>query len=454
MKQDDIITLEVTDYGMKGEGIGEIEGFTVFVPFAISGETIKAKVTHVKRNLVFAKLLEIIIPSKNRINVGCNRFMRCGGCDLMHIEYATQLEIKRQNLINLLKKNAKIDFIVEPTVPSPKQLGYRNKIQLPFGTINGKVAVGFYKENTHKIVSITKCFLHESWVEKVIAVVLEFANGNNLTAYDDFTKKGLLRHLVVRHSDNKMSIVMVINSQNLPYADKLVELLDAQFSDTYSLFISPKLEHNNVVMGNTVYPVIERDFTVNVLGIDFTVNPYSFLQLNNEVRDLIYNRIIEKITTTSDNIVIDAYAGVGLIGAVLAKRGATVYNIEIIPEAIKDANKLAKANNVSSSITNILGDAAEHLPKLINYITGTQYNKDSNLNIIIDPPRKGCSAEVIRALNGLNVPHKLFYISCNPATLTRDLAELKNYTIQSITPYDMFPQTKHLETLVCLTRKP
>lgn len=454
MKQDDIITLEISDYGMDGEGIGKIDGFTVFIPFTAIGETVRAKVTFVKRNLVFASLIEILTPSEKRAQYDCNRFTRCGGCDLMHLDYNEQLKIKRQNLINLLRKNANLDTFVDETIPSPKKLFYRNKIQLPFGTVNNKVAVGFYKENTHKIVSITKCFLHESWVEDIILVALEFANGNNLTAYDDFTKRGLLRHLVVRYIDNKMCIVLVINAQKLPYQEKLISLLDDKFSDTYSLYISPKLDHNNVVMGDTVYPALERDFTINILGISFNVNPYSFLQLNDDVRDLICTRIIEEIQKSKNNIVIDAYAGVGLIGAVLARQNATVYNIEIVPEAIKDADNLAQANNLSSKITNILGDAQVELPKLINHLTVTADFSTSTLNIILDPPRKGCSAKVLEALNALNVPHKLFYISCNPATLTRDLAILQGYQITSITPYDMFPQTKHLETLVCLTRKP
>jgi 23S rRNA (uracil1939-C5)-methyltransferase len=453
MKQDDIITLEITDYGMEGEGIGKIDEFAIFVPFAALGETVKAKVTHVKRNLVFAKLLEVITQNENRTKYECNRFMRCGGCDIMHLEYDQQLKLKRQNLINLLIKNTNIDqAVVDSTVPSPKPLGYRNKIQLPFGTVNNKVAVGFYKRNTHKIVSITKCFLHESWTEKVIAVFLEFANDNKLTSFDDFTQKGLLRHLVVRNLDDKLCIVLVINGKELPHKEKLIESLEKEFSDTYSLYISPKLEHNNVVMGKTVYPVVEREFTVNILGIDFTVNPFSFLQLNNEVRDLIYTRVIKEIDKNS--VVIDAYSGVGLMGAILAKQGSTVYNIEIISEAIKDADNLAKRNNITGKVTNILGDAAKELPKLINYLINSQALQNKSLNIILDPPRKGCDIKILNALNEIKVAHKLFYISCNPATLTRDLALLTNYQIHTITPYDMFPQTKHLETLVCLTRKP
>lgn len=452
LKQDDIITAVIADYGMEGEGIARLGEYTVFIPFAIKGETVKAKVTYVRKNLVFADLKEIITPSDKREKYECNRFMRCGGCDLLHLNYCEQLEIKQKNVINLLHKNAKIDFPVDPAVPSPKTLAYRNKIQLPFGTVNGKVAVGFYKENTHKIVSITKCFLHGDWVERLISVFLEFASSNNLTAYDDATRTGLLRHLVARYIDGKISIVLVINGQTLPFSEKLTNHLDAAFSDAYSLYISPKTEPDNVVMGKSVYPLVERDFTINIMGIELAINPYSFLQLNDDVRDLIYSRVISEIEKTSPSVVIDAYAGVGLMGAVSAKRGSVVYNIEIVPEAVRDAEKLAASNNLSSLITNIEGDAAKELPKLIKDILGNQNLKNRSLNIILDPPRKGCSPDVTNALNSLDVPHNLFYISCNPATLTRDLALLKNYTINSITPYDMFPQTKHVECVTLMSK--
>ncbi|NLL55873.1 MAG: class I SAM-dependent RNA methyltransferase, partial [Clostridiales bacterium] len=237
MKQDDIITLTITDYGMEGEGIGKVDNYTVFVPFAAKGEKVKAKVTYVKRNLVFSKLIEFIEPSENRVDYKCNRFMRCGGCNLLHLRYGEQLKIKRKNLINLLKKNTNIEIDVDDTVPSPKPFAYRNKIQLPFGTVNGKVAVGFYRRNTHKIVSIAKCFLHGDWVEKIIAIFLEFANDNNLTAFDDLTKEGLLKHLVVRNLSGKLCIVLVINGQELPYKEKLINKLDKEFLDTYLLYI-------------------------------------------------------------------------------------------------------------------------------------------------------------------------------------------------------------------------
>lgn len=542
LKQDDIINIEIADYGMDGEGIAKYGDYTVFVPFAAVGDNATVKVVHVKKNLVFAKLYKIITNGDNRADYQCNRFMKCGGCDLMHLKYSEQIKLKRQNLINLLRKNTGFTGEVEPIVSSPNVLNYRNKIQLPFGTVNGKAALGFYRKNSHKIVSITKCFLHGEWVEKLIGVFLQFASDYNLSVYDEETGKGLLRHLVARFLDGNICIVLVINSDFLPHKENLINLLEKEYGTKYSLYFSPHKIKSNVVLGKKVVPIVERTFITNVLGVKFEINPFSFLQLNNEVRDLIYKKVIDEILNSNkviakkidtvpfdikeseNKIVIDAYAGVGLLGAVLAKNGINVYNIEIVKEAVADADKLYELNKLNNYAVNICGDAALELPKLLKKLTvkrnwqtafsvklqdkitqnpttptaeiSSGYkakNNDTNdvdrlaiieennisscqnicnincedkiinkalsngnsVYVILDPPRKGCDAELLNTLVASSGIAKVIYISCNPATLTRDLAILqKTYCIKSVIPYDMFPQTKHLETLVCLTRKP
>lgn len=467
-KQGDTATLEITGFGMEGEGVAHKDGFTFFVPFAIKDEIVKARVTYVKRSIVFAELTEVLTPSKSRVTPVCNRFARCGGCDLMHISYPEQLNIKRDNLVGLLHKNAGVDFPVDETVPCSSPLYYRNKIQIPFGTVNGKVAVGFYRENSHKIASVTKCFLHGEWVEKLIKAVLTYAEETRLTAYDDITQKGVLRHMVARKTDDGYCIVIVTNGALLPDTDKLIELFTEAVGDCFSLYLSKKEKHDNVVMGKSVIPLKQRETFVDVLGVKFSINPFSFLQLNDEIRDKIYTRVIDGITAESDSpVVIDAYAGVGVLGAVLAKRGARVYNVEIVPEATEDADRLVKENGLSDKVTNINGDAAVELPKIFSSLYGvdvpTSEHSDAALksapqglpSVILDPPRKGCDARVLDALVSLAVPNDVYYLSCNPATLTRDLKILLSggYTLLSVTPYDMFPQTKHVETLILLCRK-
>ncbi len=447
LKQDDVLELTIDGYGMDGEGVAHVDDTVIFVPFAMKGEKVRAKVTFVKLNLVFCELKEVLIPSALRIKPDCNRFPRCGGCDILHMQYEEQLRIKKENIKMLFRKNTGIEPEIDDVVPSPKQLCYRNKIQLPFGTVNGKVAVGFFRENSHKIVSITKCFLHGEWVEKLIGVFLSYAEKFGVTAYKEETKQGVLRHLVARYIDNQYCIVVVTNNCPLPRTKELQQMLADSIGENYSLYYSPKAEHNNVIMGKSVVAVKERPFLISVLGVKVSLNPYSFLQLNDDVRDLIYTAVADRIPDGST--VIDAYAGVGILGATLAKRGARVYNIEIVPEATADGDILAKENKIADKVTNLNGDAAITLPQLL---------KDLNINspvyVILDPPRKGISPEVAAALNSLRCPVELFYISCNPATLTRDLKLLsETYLIEKITPYDMFPQTKHVETLVQLSHK-
>lgn len=453
LKQDDIIKVKIIDLGMDGEGIAKVDDYTLFIPFALTGEEVTAKVTYVKKNLVFCSLVEVNSPSKDRVVPICNRFTRCGGCDLLHLKYEKQLEWKKHSLEVLLRKNAGINFPVDDTFPCSTPNSYRNKIQLPFGMVNGKVAMGFFRENSHKIVSITKCFLHGEWAEKLIDIFISYANENNVSVYDETSKKGILRHMVAREIDGQLTVVVVTNNSTLPKADKLISKLDSVFAQNYALYYSPKKTHDNVIMGETVVPIKEKKIVADILGISAEISPFSFLQLNNEIRDKIYQRIIDKICMESGSpLVIDAYAGVGILGAVLAKNGAKVYNIEIVKEATIDGNNLAKINGLTDQITNINGDAAKELPKLINSLLDSQNKQERSLNIILDPPRKGCAQEVIDALNQITTPHNLYYVSCNPATLSRDLKLLTNYTITSITPYDMFPNTKHVETVVLITR--
>lgn len=453
IKQNDILILDIIDYGINGEGVAKHGGIVVFVPFAIKGECIKAKITYVKRAYATAELVEVLSESHFRQKPVCNRFIRCGGCNLLHLAYEEQLRLKKEILNTTLKKNIGGEFTISDCIPSKKVLGSRNKVQLPFGVVNGKPALGFFRENTHKIVSVTKCFLHEDWLEKLIAVTLEFVNTNGISVYDETTGKGLLRHLVARHIDKQLCLVLVANGRHLPKSEIYIGMLGKEFGD-FSLYLSVNTKDTNVILGDELLPLVEKPFVINILGLSAQLNPLSFLQVNDEIRDEIYRAVIEK--TSSSDIVIDAFSGVGIIGAVLAKNGVkNVYNIEIVPEAIADANALAAQNGIADSVINICGDAAVELPKLLKYIKESS-PAAQKVSIILDPPRKGVASAVIEALNGIDHPVELIYVSCNPATLSRDLALLtknNNYVINSITPYDMFPNTRHLETLVCMTRR-
>lgn len=477
MKKNDIIETEIIDYSSEGKGIAKLNDYVIFVPFVAKGEKVKIKINHVKRSLAYGDVIEIIETSKNRVDVPCNRFNRCGGCSLMHLSYEEQLRLKEGALANVLRKNANIESgAISPIVSSNSSHSYRNKMQLKFGKVEDRVTLGFYEPNTHKVVSIKKCFLHGDWAERLISIVLAFANKYKISVYDEKEKKGILRHIVARYLNDFLCVVLVVNSANFEKASLFVEMLKEEFK-AFSLYISPNKKDSNVIMGDKCYAVYGEEQKVNILGIKASVNPYSFLQINDEIRDKLYLDVIKKIENIENSIVIDAYSGIGILGNILAQKGAKVYNIDIIKEAIEDADRLAISNGMQYNIVNICGDSAIVLPEVIEkaklarekvimekledkeYLIEDSINLNKNpfITIILDPPRKGCDAKVLQTINQLAADESylnVIYISCNPATLSRDLNALKeNFSINSIVPYDMFPQTYHLETLVCIERK-
>lgn len=466
MQPNQTVELNIIDLGMEGEGVGKFEGYTFFVPYALPGERVRAKITHLKKgkNLGYADLKEIVEPSPDRVKPPCNRFTRCGGCTMMHLSYEKQLEYKKKNLKSILRKNGGYVGEVNDVVPSIP-FAYRNKAQLPFGTVNGKVAVGFYGAGTHKIVSSTKCFLHGEWLEKLIAIMLDFANSNQLTAYNEETKRGLLRHLVARNIGESMVVTVVVNGNSLPKAEVLADALEREFPGS-SLYLSPNTRDTNVIMGDSLIPVRPTPQSTEVMGIKIDVNPFSFFQINDCIREKLYNKVIDMVAPDENTVVIDAYAGVGLMGAIMAKKGAYVFNVEIIKEATEDSIKLYKANGVQDRAWNICGDASIELKKLVQASNSADLTPQTikfrelleqgkKVKIILDPPRKGISKEVANTLNELSksLPFELIYISCNPATLSRDIANLTAFTPTEITPYDMFPHTSHVESVVSLTRR-
>ena len=473
MKQDDILQLTIEDVGAGGEGIAHRDGATIFVPFALQGEVVKVKVNHVKRGLVFADIVEVLTPSPMRVYVPCNRYRRCGGCDLMHVAYEEQLNIKRQGVATTLAK-AGLEVEVAPTRLSPNPLGYRNKIMLPFGRVDGgKTKLGFFREGSHRIVPIGKCFLHGDWAEKLIAATLNYADKYQLSAYDPERGKGLLRHLVARQYPEGLDVTLVVNGNGAPHLIDYYRAL-TEIHPHVALYVSPNTKPNNVILGSSVRLVAGSPIVTTIDGVEVSVNPLSFLQVNDGIRKGIYDEVRRLVGAKEGSVVIDAFAGVGVLGATMAKQGAEVHNIEIVPEAIADADELARLNGIEDKVHNHLGDSTELLPEVVASLAG------KTVSVILDPPRKGCPKSVLETLLSLargprqafapqavgfdgnaqlSVPmggsiDKLIYISCNPATLARDLAILEEaYSIESVTPWDMFPQTKHCEVLVQLSRK-
>lgn len=442
MKNGDIMEVSVCDFDMNGEGVVKTEEGIVFVPFAMKGEKIKLLITAKGKNVTRGKMIKLIEPSKDRVNPVCPVFGKCGGCMLQHMRAECQREVKKNALKNTLRK-AVGELSVDDMVSGEKEYGYRNKLQIPFTKSNGAVRLGFFAEKTHQVIPVSSCPLSESYADKLIALVTEWANAHRLTVYDEGNGFGLLRHLVARKIGETLCVVVVVNGFSLPFADDLQARLNRKFQ-SFQLFYNCNRDATNVILGRkTVCVYGSGKAETEVLGLKMKLSPLSFMQVNDEIRDRIYLDATSKLDGIDK--VIELYSGVGIMSALAAKKGIESCGIEIVREAVEDARQMAEKNGIEN-VRFIAGDVAE---KLSAELEGGK----KEIAVILDPPRAGCEKKVLEQICQAP-PKSILYLSCNPATLARDLAILSPlYTVQSVTPYDMFPQTKHVETLARLVRK-
>lgn len=469
----DVIEGIVSGYGSDGEGVIRIDRFPVFVPFCLEGENVRVKITYVKKDCAFGSLLEVITPSPDRVKPRCPYFLKCGGCDLQHASKSLQLEIKRREVENVFKKNA----ISIPPVSPPVSLNeweYRNKLALPFAynKRSGRVSLGFYEKRTHKVVPIKWCALHGEWASVLITCITDWANECGVSVYDETTGKGLLRHAVARNLDT-LSLTLVINGKTLPHQEELIEKLKASFCD-FTLYISPNEKSTNGIFGESVVLLYGKEEEQSLGAFKATVSPKSFLQVNNLVRDALYDEVGEKLRDFKGDL-IELYSGVGILTAQLALRlpDTKIISVEIEKSATDDAKKLMRKLKIDDRVTCINGDARKFLSDFItnenreagkNFITTETVNGNHKLEehsvttekadtnhevaIILDPPRRGVDREILSSLPKFG---KIIYISCNPQTLARDVKLLKGYEIESIKLFDMFPNTSSVETFCELT---
>ena len=458
------ITVLIENTGINGEGIAKYNGMTIFIPYALLGEKVIAIVILVKKRFAIAKLAEVLTPAEERARPNCSVFSKCGGCQLQHIRYNYQLKIKTENVKNSLNKIAGLQLEVNPCIKSDFTYNYRNKLQMPIGNKNGLILTGFFSEYSHRIVPIENCPLHPEWADKLIKAVKDFMQACQIMGYNECDKTGIIRHLVARELAGSIMVVLVINADSLK-CDYLIELLKKIYPK-FSLYLNINKQNTNVVTSND-YIHIYGDKTLQdeYNGIKYEIGPASFMQVNNNIKDKLYYKVIDLIKNEDEPVCIDAYSGAGLLSAQLSKYAKKVFAIEIVEEAIKNAEKLKSDNNLSEKMINTQGDCCKELPILLKKL------KKHNTVLVLDPPRKGCSKNIMKAIIDYK-PKKIIYISCNPATLSRDLGyitgtlDIKSenanpdsskynnlYDITLVQPYDMFPQTKHVETLVCMERK-
>lgn len=445
--------VDIIDNGYEGEGIAKINDYTIFVPQAIKGEKCKILILKTTASHGFGKILEIIEKSSSRIQSDCTTYNRCGGCNLRHIDYQTTLKMKQNVVQNLVNKTMKTKIEVEATIGMEKPYNYRNKAQYPLGyTKNGEITTGIFAQRTHEVIPMNECKIQNPISEQIANTVVKFLKQNNVSVYNEKTGKGLFRHIVVKVGikTKELMCILVINGENIPKEQQLVKYLINELKHTeYNLKTIVKninTKNTNVILSNKNITIYGEGFIYDNLGeYTFKISPMSFYQTNPIQTEVLYNKAIEGANLKKDDILLDLYCGIGTIGIYASKYVKQVYGIEIVPQAIGDAKENAKLNNVQN-IEFTCGDVEQILEKLLNekHITPNA--------VIVDPPRRGLDETTIKNILNLK-PEKLVYISCNPATMVRDLAKLEEkYIIKEIQPVDMFPFTSHVEccALLCL----
>lgn len=438
MNVKDVIETEILSNGMDGEGVARVDGRVVFIPYTLKGETVRAVVKQVKSRYAVASAIKIIAPSARRVAPACPHYFKCGGCDTGHIAEDYRREILLNELKNNLKKIANIDFTPDGLTGGGS--AFRNKISMPFTLAGGRVVLGMYRQNSHTVEPVS-CMYACAQAKAIADAVCEFATARGLSVYDERSGKGLLRHLVLRTAGGRTSATLVVNAQKLDCETALAAALP-EYCD---FFICPNTRRGNAVMGNRVRLVKgNAHLDVNVLGVRAELSPLSFFQVNDGIRDALYRAAISEITSPA---LIDLYSGIGITSNLACAVCERVIAVECVPQAVEDADRTAVLNGNSAKIQNVCGNVEEVLPSLE---TGMP------TDVLLDPPRKGCGAAVMRAVAAL-LPRKVIYISCNHATMCRDISVLRDvapqYELTACTAFDMFAGTHHVETLVVLSKK-
>ena len=430
MQKDEVIELNINSLGVNGEGIARHEDVVIFVPNALPGEIVSAKIVETKKNFARAKVVDILKLSKQRKEPPCPFYGECGGCDLQHLCYEKQLEFKRNLVRGNLRKIAKTEAQVSECVASESEYYYRNKVSFPIS----EKGIGMFEENSNNIVSIKNCFIVGEWAKTLIEVFNDWFAKSKILAYNRKTGKGILRHLVARCENN--SLLVCIVATKMQDFGGLVAQIATKFSN-FGLFVNINSSSTAKIFSEKFVHIAGiKQINQTSFGLNYPVSIGSFEQVNPSVAEKIYKHVCAEI---SGKVVVNAYSGAGLLSGILAKSAKKVIGIELDKNAHQNAEEL-KGRNKIANLTNICGDCAAELPKIHKFDA-----------IVLDPPRAGCDKKVIETINAV-APKKIVYISCDSATLARDVSRLDGYKICSVTPYDMFPETHHVETVCVLVK--
>lgn len=450
VKQGDNIILQISGLGSNGEGVGKYEGFTVFVQGALPQEEVSAKVKLVKKNYAVAVLQKILKPSAERVEPLCPVYKECGGCQLQHLSYAGQLAYKRQQVQDALNRIGHLEIDVIPVLGASEPWNYRNKMQFPVAVnTEGNLQIGCYAAATHSVVNTETCMIQKAANNDILKTVRKWMQRFGISAYDEKTGKGLVRHVMGRvgvHSGEVMA-VLITSAYDIPHRRELVEWLKKYVPSLTSVVQNINKKSTNIIMGNKTRVLYGAENIKDELGaLAFNISAQSFFQVNSEQTEKLYNKALEFAALTGSETVVDVYCGTGTISLYLARHARKVYGIEIVAPAIIDAERNAEENNCKNAEF-ILGDAAVELPKLL--MSGVQPDV-----VVVDPPRAGCEEKVLASICHVK-PKRVVYVSCNPASLARDLAYMEQHGYNTLVaqPVDMFPMTNHVETVVLLSRK-
>lgn len=450
IQKNEVVEGKVIDLTHEGHGVVKLDRYPIFVPNALINETIEFKVIKVKKNFAIGKLIEIKKESEERVEPPCVYYHKCGGCQLQHMTYQAQLNMKKEQVVNLFHRKADFkDTIIHDTIGMDNPWFYRNKSQVPVGKNNeNKVITGFYRQRSHDIIDMDECLIQDNMHQDVLNQLKLWFNELNISIYNERKKQGLMRHVVIRtgHHSRELMVVFVTNGKKFKQSDVLTEKLVAAFPEIVSVKHNVNDTHSNVIMGETSYTLYGKDEIQDTLSdVTFKISDQSFYQINSIQTEKLYQRAIEYAELKGEETILDTYCGIGTIGLYMAPKAQHVYGVEIVPEAIADAKQNATLNQFENT-TFVCGKAEEVILKW----------KAQGIKpdvVMVDPPRKGCDETFLETLLELN-PRKIVYISCNPSTQQRDAQQLaQRYKLTQITPVDMFPHTTHVETVAQFERR-
>jgi len=439
--------LNITGLSHQGEGIGRVNNFAVFVPGAIPGEKVSVKICGIRKNFAQGRLKNILEAAPCRVDAPCLYAEKCGGCQLQHISYEKQLELKAQQVKDALFKLGGIDVAVEPTLGMGYPWRYRNKGHFHLEKVDGEIMLGFYEPGSHDFIPAKASLLFSSVVNRLLSYLEEQLTLAGVSVYKRNKGQGYLRNIMIRESRATGEIMVIfVTNDDAWLVDAVLHSLLAVFPQVQSVYQNINKGNKPVILGNKFKPIWGKAFIQDTIGpFIFKISPQSFFQVNNEQAQVLYEKALEYADLSGEETVVDAYCGIGSIAIYAAKKAKEVIGIEVVEEAIKDARENTKLNNIFNTEF-IVGKAEEWLPQWVK--GGGRADV-----IIVDPPRKGCAPETLEAIVGVS-PKRVVYVSCNPATLARDLKYLvtNGYEVGNVQPVDLFPQTSHTEAVVLLQR--